>query len=236
MFGEFAQRSYELEKIDTGDYTPEQYERCLQDLRLINRLIGDERALKLTLLAEIRKEDLKEFSVLDIGAGSGELLRSCAKFARETGRKTNLLGLELNARSAESILEESSEFGEISSIRGDALNLPFENNSFDYVMCSLFTHHFSERDIVKILRKMASVSKRKIYVIDLHRHPVAYGLYNIFTTATFMGHLVKEDGALSVKRGFKPEELSDLAKSAGLSSFKVERHFPFRLVLEADAS
>ena len=215
MFGEFAQRSYELEKIDTGDYTAEQYERFLRDIRNINRFIGDERALKRTLLAEIKKEDLKEFSVLDIGAGSGELLRSCAKFARKTGRKTSLLGLELNSRSAESILEESSDFGEISSIRGDALNLPFENNSVDYVMCSLFTHHFAEEDIVKILRKMAGISKRKIFVIDLHRHPVAYGLYNIFTTATFMGHLVKEDGALSVKRGFQTRRARHSCKSGG---------------------
>lgn len=234
MFESFVDRSYQQELIDTGDYTPEQYERFLRDIRIINRYIGDERALKRTLLSEISRRKIPEFSVLDVGAGSGELLRVCAKFARKNGKETSLLGLELNPRSAESIREESADFNEIKSIRGDALSLPFANNSFDYAICSLFMHHFRENDIVAILKKMSRIARRKIFVIDLHRHPVAYGLYKIFTAATFMGYLVKEDGALSVKRGFKPSELQTLATQAGLLKFKVERHFPFRLVLEAE--
>lgn len=236
MFGSFTERSCELELIDTGEYTPEQYEQCLSDLRFINRYVGDEHALKRTMLREIKGQQNKEFSALDIGAGSGELLRACAKFARKSETRAKLVGLELNARSAESLLEESSRYSEISSIRGDALNLPFERNSFDYVFCSLFTHHFKENEIVAILKTMSEIARHKIFVIDLHRHPFAYGLYRIFTAATFMGYLVKKDGALSVKRGFKPAELAALASDAQLTNFKVERYFPYRLVLEAEAN
>src|SRR4051794_30607809 len=109
----FKTRSSELEFIDTGDYTPQEYEGCLIELRRINRWLGDESALKNSLLREIKRENSQIFSVLDIGAGSGEFLRIIAEFARKQNRQADLSGLELNSRSARSILEESKQFGEI---------------------------------------------------------------------------------------------------------------------------
>src|SRR4051794_31782228 len=110
MFDRFRQRSYELEHLDKGDYTPEEYEGCMVELRRINRLLGDTSALRHSLLAEIEREGLKSFSVLDVGAGSGELLRVIAGWAEVSKRSALLVGLELNARSAKAILEESEEF------------------------------------------------------------------------------------------------------------------------------
>lgn len=227
----FQRRSEKLERIDTGDYTPEEYDRFLQDIRLVNRYAGDIRALKNTLLREIKKEKQREFSVLDVGAGSGELLRVVADFARKTGRNCRLYGLELNGRSAESIAEESRKYPEIKAIRADAFRLPFGDDAFDYVICSLFTHHFTDENVVKILRELKRAARRKIFVIDLHRHRIAYASYKIFCAAFGISRLVREDGSLSVLRSFKPFELESLARSADLSDAKVERHFPFRLVL-----
>src|SRR5258705_4372629 len=77
----FESRSYELEHLDKGDYTAEEYESCIVELQLINRWLGDARALKRSLLSLIDEEGLKTFSVLDVGAGSGELLRVIARNA-----------------------------------------------------------------------------------------------------------------------------------------------------------
>ncbi len=230
----FDERSLELERIDTGDYTAREYDDFLRDIRHINRFVGDTSALKNTLLREIESEDLRDFSVLDVGAGSGELLRVIAEFARKSKRETSLTGLELNARSAKAIIEESESFAEITAVRGDALNLPFDDNSFDYVICSLFTHHFTDENVIKILKEMSRTARRKIYVIDLHRHKTAYFLYTKFLSLVIRSSLVREDGALSILRSFKPEELEKLAQSAGLSNIKIQRHLPFRIVLEAE--
>src|SRR5215211_3682146 len=99
MFRRFQKRSSELEHLDKGDYTPEEYEGCMVELRRINRFLGDARALRRSLLAKIEAEGLESFSVLDVGAGSGELLRVAAGWAKERGLRARLVGLELNARS-----------------------------------------------------------------------------------------------------------------------------------------
>jgi len=236
MFDRFKRRSYEPEYIDTGNYTAAEYEDCIGELQLVNRWMGDAHTLKSTLFREVSAARLKEFSVLDVGAGSGELLRVTANWARATGRVMHGVGLELNERSATSILEESRAFPEISSVRGDALSLPFADADFDYVMCSLFTHHFGEQQIIEILREMNRVARRRIIVIDLHRHPVAYFLYTTVAKLILKNRLIRHDGALSILRSFKADELLALAKRAGLRNVWVSRHFPYRLALNAQTT
>ena len=234
MLERFRQRSLELEHLDKGDYTAAEYEGCLVELRRVNEWLGDAKALRHSLLEEVERSSLKSFSVLDVGAGSGELLRVAAEWARENGRSARLVGLELNARSAVSILEESKEFPEISAVRGDALRLPFVDDEFDYAICSLFTHHFKDEQVVPLLLELSRVARRRLFVIDLHRHPVAYFLYTTVGQFFLHNRLIREDGALSILRSFVPEELRRLAERAHLANVHVERRFPFRLVLSGN--
>jgi SAM-dependent methyltransferase len=234
MFERFQERSYELEHLDKGDYTPEEYERCIVELQLVNRYLGDASALRRSLLPEIERESLRSFSLLDVGAGSGELLRVIAGWANKSGRRAHLVGLELNARSAKAILKESEAYGSISAVRGDALRLPFDDGQFDYAFCSLFTHHFEDEGVVQVLRELRRVARRRILVIDLHRHALAYFLYTTVGRLFLHNRLIREDGALSILRSFRPAELHRLALVAGLSNVSVRRRFPFRLVLGAD--
>ncbi|MBC7929432.1 MAG: methyltransferase domain-containing protein [Rubrivivax sp.] len=231
MFDQFRQRSYELERIDKGDYTPEEYEGCMVELRRVNRWLGDASVMRRTVLPEIGRDGGREFSLLDVGAGTGELLREAARWARERKLTARLVGLELNERAARGISEESREFDEIVAVRGDGLHLPFGDGAFDYVMCSLFTHHLSDEGVVGVLGEMSRVARRRVYVIDLHRRPVAYYFYTTAGRLLLHNSLVREDGALSILRSFVPEELLRLARRAGLSGVKVERRFPYRLVL-----
>jgi SAM-dependent methyltransferase len=233
MFEKFRHRSYELENIDKGTYTPEEYEGCLVELRRVNEWLGDAKVLRESLFAEIERADLGSFSVLDVGAGSGELLRVTAKWARETNRVAFLTGLELNERSAAAILEESRDFPEIASVRADGLALPFPKGSFDYVIQSLTLHHFDDADAVAVIREMGRVARRGIFVIDLHRNPVAYFFYTTVGRLFLHNRLLREDGALSILRSFTPAEMAELGHQAGLANVTVEEHFPSRLVLSA---
>jgi SAM-dependent methyltransferase len=233
MFDRFRQRSYELENIDKGTYTPEEYEGCIVELQRVNEWLGDAKALRGTLLKEIERADLRSFSVLDIGAGSGELLRVAAQWARETNRFGLFVGLELNKRSAKAILEESEGFPEIVSVQASGLVLPFSGNSVDYVISSLTLHHFDDDGAVALLREMGRVAARGVFVIDLHRDPVAYYFYTTVGRLFLHNRLIREDGALSILKSFKPDELEEIGRRAGLANVTVEKHFPSRLVLSA---
>jgi len=233
MFDRFRQRSHELENLDKGTYTPAEYEGCLVELRRVNEWLGDVKALRESLLQEIEGKQLRSFSVLDVGAGSGELLRVTARWARETNRRASLVGLELSERSARAIQQESADFPEISAVRGDGLKLPFPDNCFDYLIQSLTLHHFDDASAVELIREMNRVAARGIFIIDLHRDPVAYLFYTTVARLFLHNRLIREDGALSILRSFKPEELAELGRQAGLVNSTVEKHFPSRLVLSA---
>ena len=232
MFSKFRRRSSKLEHLDLGDYTAEEYEGCLAELQQVNRWLGDARALRTTLLQTIRESQLKRFSVVDVGAGSGELLRTIAQWASHHDCEAQLTGVELNERSARAIAEQSARIG-INAVRANAFTLPFSDNQFDYAICSLFLHHFKDDQAVKILRELNRVARREIVVIDLHRHPISYYFYTTIGRLLFHNRLIREDGALSILRGFKSSELNDLAERSCLKHIKVLRRFPYRLVLTA---
>jgi len=233
VFDRFKQRSYELEHLDKGDYTPEEYEGCIIELQRVNRWLGDTRAMRNSLLKDIAAAQLQSVSVLDVGAGSGELLRVIAEWAMETKRAASLVGLELNERSAREIVAGSKQYSQISSVRGDAFRVPFRDRQFDYVICSLFTHHFRDPQVVNLLQEMARVARRKIFVIDLHRNVVAYTFYTTIAKLFLHNRLIREDGALSILRSFTPDEFRTLGDKAKLKNVTVEEHFPSRLVLSA---
>jgi ubiquinone/menaquinone biosynthesis C-methylase UbiE len=233
MFEKFRQRSLEPENLDKGSYTPEEYEGCLVELRRVNEWLGDANALRDSLLKAIEHRDLKSFSVLDVGAGSGELLRVAAAWARDTNRTAFLAGVELNQRSAKAILEESADFPEIASVRANGFVLPFPDQTFDYVIQSLTLHHFDNQGAVKILKEMARVARNGIFVIDLHRNPVAYFFYTTIGRLFLHNRLIREDGALSILKSFTPEEMEEIGRRTGLGNVKVEKYFPSRLILSA---
>jgi len=229
----FAKRATKPERIDTGDYTQAEYERFLKEIRFINQRLGDSAAMRASLLQDIDGNQLTEFSVLDVGAGSGELLTEIAEFARRSNRKARLVGLDLHELSAVSIRNESKDYPEIGAIRANALQLPFADDAFDYSICSLFTHHLSDAQIPHVLGEMSRVSRRGIVVIDLERNAVAWFLYNLFCFAYRISPLVREDGLLSIRKGFRANEFEEIGNAAGLKNVSVERHSPFRVVLKS---
>ena len=229
----FEKRATKPERIDTGDYTDEEYNTFLREIRFINQRLGDRSALEKALLSEISTQDINEFSVLDVGAGSGELLSVIADFAHENGRHCQLVGLDLNELSSLEIAKESENYSEMSAVRGDAFRLPFGDGAFDYAICSLFTHHLTDEQVPRVLREMARVARRGIIVIDLERNAMAWFLFNLFCLAYRISPLVRQDGSLSIKKGFREGELKALAKKAGLPNVSVQRHAPYRVVLRS---
>lgn len=214
MFGSFKTRSKQLERIDTGDYTPAEYELWQREMVFIQRWLGEARAVR-------RCEIGQAASVLDVGAGSGELLNTI----RSDASDSFLCGIDLEPLSTVTIRERG-----FSAVRCSGARLPFADSSFDYVISSLVFHHLSNETAVEVLKEMARVSRLRVFVIDLRRSPLAYFAYRLVGSVLFQ-KLTREDGSLSIKRAFTDSELRDIGECAGLKDLRVERSALFRLVL-----
>ena len=159
MFNDFRSRSFETERLDRGEFTHEEYVRWQKEMWFIHRLFGETRALKRALISDVFSDNESNVSDLDVGAGSGTLLT----YLKDKLDWVDLhsIGLEMSPESARGIAARGH-----SSVQGNALSLPFADDSIDYVVCTLFLHHLNDAASMKLIVEMRRVARRKLIVID----------------------------------------------------------------------
>jgi 2-polyprenyl-3-methyl-5-hydroxy-6-metoxy-1,4-benzoquinol methylase len=209
------------ELLDT--LPPDRARASLQDLVRINRRWGGHSTLRSLLKKTIADDEV--FSILDVGAASGDM-GACI---REWYPRAEVTSLDY----IESHLKASSG----QRVAGDAFRLPFRRGSFDYVFCSLFLHHFQNQEVVELLRNFGEVARKAVLVIDLERNPIPY--YFIAWSRPILGWdpVTVHDGAISVEAAFRRSELEELAHQAGLRNPQARVYRPaFRIALAAQAA
>jgi ubiquinone/menaquinone biosynthesis C-methylase UbiE len=214
MFSKFAHRFEQSELMDDLSRPEAEFDQAYRELEIINRRLGGIRAIERFL------PDQPNLLMLDVAAGgcdiSEALLQKHAAW---------IVTLDINAK--------GFKFARKSwPLVGDAMDLPFADNTFDVVMGSLFFHHLSDDQCVRALANMWRVSRNVVLVNDLHRHRVAYWAIRALAARFGKSAMVRHDGPVSVLRAFKPVELLRFAKIARIPA-RVHRSFPFRLVLVA---
>jgi SAM-dependent methyltransferase len=213
-----GRRVLKPEILDT--LPPDEARASLADLTRINRNWGGHGTLRKLLAQAIGGAET--FSLLDVGAASGDMGQQIREW-RPGARVTSLDRIESHLAAARG-----------PRVCGDAFALPFREKSFDYVFCSLFLHHFSNDEIVRLLRGFAALARRAVLVIDLLRHPLAY-YFLPWTRPLFNWNWVTvNDGPISVEAAFRPRELEHLASLAGLRNPQARAYYPaFRIALMA---
>lgn len=192
----------------------------LADLTRINRDWGGHGTLRKLLREIVRPAD--SFSLLDVGAASGDM----GSRIREWYPHADVVSLDRIATHLSNCPGDR--------IAGDAFQLPIRENSFDFVFCSLFLHHFTDAQVTELLAGFGRVARRAVLVIDLERHPIAY--YFLPWTRKFLGWdpVTVYDGAISVEAAFRPRELETLAERAGLQNPHAHAYWPaFRIAMSA---
>ena len=217
----FSRRVIKPELLDHA--APEEARQNLADLIRINQKFGGHSVI-LKTLSRVASPN-QSFSLLDIGAGSGDSAIAIHKaFPHSRVISLDYSAVNLGAAPAPKII-------------GDAFHLPFASASFDYVLCSLFLHHFENGRVVELLRSFYQVARKALLVCDLERNILPF----LFLPATkfLFGwqRITLHDGPISVRASFTQAELKDLAQQAGLNGCEVAAHRPaFRLSLVARRS
>jgi ubiquinone/menaquinone biosynthesis C-methylase UbiE len=215
MWRDFRSRGDLTEMMDDLSRPPHEFAAAYRELEIINRRLGGVRAIERFV------PDGTNLLILDVAAGACDIAEELLR--RGTHR---IVVLDLNAAG----LKRANRAWPIVA---DALQLPFDNGAFDVVMASLFFHHLSNENCVRVLSEMWRIARRRVVVNDLHRSAVAYFSIRVLTALFSRSAMVRHDGPVSVLRAFRPFELMDIAKRARVPA-RVYRSFPYRLVLVAD--
>ncbi|MEJ8801214.1 methyltransferase domain-containing protein [Pontibacter sp. H249] len=226
-------RSYEPELMDDLTLSGEELRRNLEELEVINNWLGGYKVV-LHALEQLQLPENHTLRIADIGCGGGDTLKSIAKWARRKSINVELEGIDANDFMVQYARKRCTGFPEVSINQYDVFSEAFALQKYDVVVCSLFCHHFTDKQLVQLFRQLYNQATYKVIINDLHRHWLAY--YSIkYITAAFSGsRLVKNDAPLSVWRAFKREELEQLVQKAAIRKYTLRWMWAFRwqLVLE----
>lgn len=237
-------RIHREERLDAPDQDPAELARSLQQVAAVDRWLGGARAVRRHLRPRVRGRP--RGSLLDVGTGDATVLRRLVAWARRVGGPGwTGVGVELHPdvlrvaarREAGRATREPPPGDDPSRptalVRGDALHLPFADATFDAAVCTLTLHHFDASAARAVLAEMGRVSRGLVLVSDLERSMSNYLGARLLAATVWRGNrLTRHDGPLSVRRSFTRDELAALGRDAGLADVAVERHVPFRLVME----
>ena len=223
------ERSNELEMMDGRDNPRELLEGDLKNLRHLNRYLGGTRALCRALAPVVAQDDVARLKFLDVGAGSGDLAAEIVRWCARHGVVAEVVTVERDPITAALAARRNRAIRGITSLRADAAALPFAPRSFDCVIASQFLHHFTERQIIELLRAWAGLARRAIIVSDLVRHPVAYYGIRALTRLCTRNVMTLTDAPLSVRRAFTIREWREIFHRAAVGRVTVEPLLPFRI-------
>ena len=204
------------------------YDAVLRDLSKVNHAtLAHPPTLRFLARAANKRESLK---VLDVGYGSGDMLRAIANWGKSKGVETDLVGIDLNPRSEATANALTDPAFRIDYRTGDYADLAGEG--FDCILSSLVAHHMSREQLVAFLRFMEAETRVGWFVNDLHRHGFAYYGYPVLARIAGWHDIVKHDGRMSIARSYRPEEWPSMLSEASIAEAEVNRVFPFRLCVE----
>ncbi len=216
------------EMLDEASLPSEEMARSLQDLELVNASWRSAGALADSLVPGMKSGGLARYTLLDVGAGSGGVSRSLARRLDRKGLRATVVAVDLQWRHLAA--GAAARSGGVTAAAADAFALPFGARSVDWVVSTLFFHHFSPEQNVRLLRELARVARRGFTLLDLRRHLVPLILVSVAGRLVFRSPVSLADGAASVRQAYTLEEARRIAAEA-VPGARVERRFPYRLVI-----
>jgi SAM-dependent methyltransferase len=155
------------------------------------------------------------------------MLRRIARWAGARGLAAELVGIDLNARSAAIARADTPDDLPVDYRTGDYAVLAGED--WDFVVSSLVAHHMTHAQLIAFLHFMDAGARIGWFVNDLHRHSFAHAGFPLLATLMRWHPIVRADGTLSVARSYRPHEWPPILAEAGIGGATVSRVFPFRL-------
>ena len=213
------------ELLDDPHADPRAVRAELRDITRLNALFGGTRAVvgELEPFFEAGKSDSR-WTLLDVGAGSGDIALAARAAARRHGIDLQPLGLELNLTAA-----RTARANGVPTIVADGNTMPLQTRSVDVVIASQVLHHLPRRVAVRWIARVDRLARRAVVLADLRRSTLAMAGVWAASLGLGMSAVTRHDAVVSLRRGYTLRELRDMLHEAGVPA--VARYRPgFRIV------
>ncbi|MCR4033703.1 MULTISPECIES: methyltransferase domain-containing protein [Flavobacterium] len=222
-------RTEEIEIMDDFSLQSEELIGALDQIASINQLLGGNKLTLHGIKELLKKTDTsKTITIVDIGCGNGDMLRMLAKYGKKRNLSFKLIGIDANAFTINYAERLSKDFPNIEYRCMDIFSENFKQLQYDIALCTLTLHHFTTDQIsgiMDILNQNASIG---IVVNDLHRSKLAYRLFELISVVFNLNTMSRNDGLISILKGFKKNELEYFSKKLNLKNYTINWKWAFR--------
>lgn len=104
------------------------------------------------------KHITKDSSVLEIGCGNGRSISDILPITK------NITGIDHNQEAIDEVKNNFSKYPNLNFLKADATNLPFDDKSFDFVICMVTFANLADKKFL-ILDEMKRVLKNSGHII-----------------------------------------------------------------------
>jgi 2-polyprenyl-3-methyl-5-hydroxy-6-metoxy-1,4-benzoquinol methylase len=224
----FERRATALEKLDRQDFGQEEVRGTFRYPVPVNRWFGGIRPqLRFFQRESLGWERRCPQSILDVGCGAGDVAVALVRWGRQHGQRIRIRAIDSHPDIVDLARQRCREYPEISVHLQNVLET--RTVLYDYVHASQFLHHVEDAEVGNVLRHLLGMCRRAVVVNDLVRSPLHYGaawLLSLLASPVF-----RHDARLSIRKGFRLEELRRLLAEQRFADHRLEKHFFYRFLL-----
>lgn len=229
MFVDTSQRSTAPEIMDDFLMEGEILRDALDKIASINQLLGGNKVtLQGVILLIAAQPKTNVIRITDIGCGNGDMLRTLADYAKKKKLNFELTGIDANNFTIAHASSLSADYPNINYQCADIFEELDKPKTTDIVLCTLTLHHFKDEEIVALLKSFQNNAKLGFVINDLQRSAIAYYLFKALCFVFRLNYMSREDGLVSILRGFKKEDLVSFSERLSFKNYLIRWKWAFR--------
>lgn len=222
-------RSTAPEIMDDFELQGEILTDSLDNIADINKLLGGNKVTLQGIEVLLKnKMPSGKVKITDVGCGNGAMLRMLADYAKKNSLVFELIGIDANKATIEHARSLSSGYPNISYQCSDIFDENQWEEKCDIMLFTLTLHHFADQEIIDLLQNLKKTVRMGIVVNDLERSALAYRLFTALSYVFKLNDMSREDGLVSILRGFKKADLLGYEKKLNVNSAYIKWKWAFR--------
>ena len=222
------QRNKEPEWMDDPTIDPTILDTAVHDINKCNTWLGGYKFTTKAVKSLIEQHPQSSYHIIDVGCSDGAMLRHLSR--NITDHELKLEGIDLSARSIAMATKKSTDYEDISFRNSDIFQTPLNDITCDIVLVTLTLHHFNEVEIPKFLERFQQMARVGIIINDLHRSPIAYTFFKVFSPIFIGNEISIHDGLISIASGFRRQDFKRYAREANIKDDLLAWKWSFRYI------